>query len=340
MPAPHDAAHGPGAPIDAWLIPPDNPPQRVADKRRQPMRLSALFEEFCQYLRVEKEAAPRSIETYRWCFGDFESFAMQDVGGTVLVTHFTADRCRDYLYALSARGLQTNSIRVRLATLGSFGKWAVRREKLDKNPLDLITRPRRKARLPRVLRWETVERLLAESRVPRERAIIALASYGALRRSEVVALDVGDYDPEFGLRRVQGKGGAEAAVPLPAVARAIVPSIWRRSGLVAAVTNRCSWSATAPAAAAGRSVGWPITGSGRSSKPSAVGRISSSFIRMRSVMPAGSNCIGVLGGIYGRCKSTCGTRTSRRRQCTRGSRSTSCGRSSASSTSRGVKRGF
>ena len=118
--------------------------------------------------------------------------------------------------------MQANSIRVRLATLGSFGKWAVRREKLDRNPLDLLTRPRRKARLPRVPRWETVERLLAESRVPRERAIIALASYGALRRSEVVALDVGDYDPEFGLRRVQGKGGTEAAVPLPAVARAIV----------------------------------------------------------------------------------------------------------------------
>jgi integrase/recombinase XerC len=222
MPGRHDAAHGPGAPIDAWLIPPDNPPQRVADKRRQPMRLSALFAEFCQYLRVEKEAAPRSIETYRWCFGDFESFAMQDVGGTVLVTHFTADRCRDYLYALSARGLQTNSIRVRLATLGSFGKWAVRREKLDKNPLDLITRPRRKARLPRVPRWETVQRLLAESCDQRERAIVALMAYGGLRRSEVVALDVDDYAPEFGLRRVRGKGGHEAAVPLPEVAKVIV----------------------------------------------------------------------------------------------------------------------
>src|SRR6266436_4799539 len=66
--------------VDPWLVPPDNPPQRVADRRRQPMRLSALFAEFCQYLRVEKEAAPRSIETYRWCFGDFESFVMQDVG--------------------------------------------------------------------------------------------------------------------------------------------------------------------------------------------------------------------------------------------------------------------
>src|SRR5262249_8224537 len=136
MPWPRDAAHEPGAPIDAWLIPPDNPPQRVVDKRRQPMRLSALFEEFLTFLRVEQEAAPRSIETYGWCFRDFEAFTMQEIGGTVLVVHFTAERCRAYQYALAARGLKANSIRVRLATLGSFGKWAVRREKLDRNPLD------------------------------------------------------------------------------------------------------------------------------------------------------------------------------------------------------------
>ncbi len=186
------------------------------------MRLSALFEEFVTFLRVEKEAAPRSIETYRWCFGDFLAFAMQDVGGTVLVTHFTADRCRDYQHSLAGRGLQANSIRVRLATLGSFGKWAVRREKLDKNPLDLLTRPRRKARLPRVPKWETIQQLLAQSSDPRERAVVALMAYGGLRRSEVVSLDLGDYAPEFGLRRVRGKGGQEAAVPLPEIARAIV----------------------------------------------------------------------------------------------------------------------
>ena len=45
---------GGSSPVDAWLSPPDNPPQRVADKRRQPMRLSALFDEFLTFLRVEK----------------------------------------------------------------------------------------------------------------------------------------------------------------------------------------------------------------------------------------------------------------------------------------------
>lgn len=67
------------------------------------MRLSALFEEFCHYLRVEKEAAPRSIKTYQWSFGDFIEFAQTKAGGTVLIGHFTADTCRAYQYYLSAR---------------------------------------------------------------------------------------------------------------------------------------------------------------------------------------------------------------------------------------------
>lgn len=62
------------------------------------------------------------------------------------------------------------------------------------------------------------------SRCPqlRDKALLALMTYGGLRRSEIVSLNVGDYLPEFGLRRVQGKGGHEATVPLPEVARAIV----------------------------------------------------------------------------------------------------------------------
>jgi integrase/recombinase XerC len=186
------------------------------------MRLSALFGEFSQYLRVEKEAAPRSIETYRWCFGDFEQFARNEVGGTVLISHFTAELCRAYQYDLSRRGLSTSTIRLRLATLGSFGKWAVRRERLDKNPLDLLTRPQRKARLPRVPRWTTIEQIIGQAADRREKAILALMAYGGLRRSEVVGLNVGDFAGDFGLTRVKGKGGDEDSVTLPRVAREIV----------------------------------------------------------------------------------------------------------------------
>jgi integrase/recombinase XerC len=186
------------------------------------MRLSALFEGFVQFLRVEKGAAHRSISTYQWCFGDFLQFARGNVEGTVTISHFTAELCRAYQYDLSARGLAISTIRLRLAALGSFGKWAVRRERLDKNPLDLLTRPQRKERLPHVPRWATVEKMIAQSSDKREQAILALMAYGGLRRSEVVALDVGDYATGFGLTRVKGKGGGETGVPLPKVAQDIL----------------------------------------------------------------------------------------------------------------------
>jgi integrase/recombinase XerC len=201
------------------------------------MRLSALFEEFSHFLRVEREATPRTIQTYRWCFGDFEAYVMKQVGGTVFVTHFTAETCRSYQYDLSGRGLKSNTIRVRLATLGSFGKWAVRRDKLVRNPLDQLTRPRRKARVPAVPTWKTVQALLQQCTL-REHAILTLMAHGGLRRGQVVALDVGDVAPDFGLRRVKGKGGHEVPVVLPAPARAIL-----REYLA---TERAGAAATAP----------------------------------------------------------------------------------------------
>jgi len=141
------------------------------------MRLSALFDEFSHFLRVEKGATPATIATYRWCFGDFVAFVMKQVGGTVLLAHFTEETCRSYQYDLAGRELKSGTIRVRVATLGSFGKWMVRRDKLVRNPVDRLTRPRRKARVPAVPTWESVKKLLRLCD-PRERAILALMAFG------------------------------------------------------------------------------------------------------------------------------------------------------------------
>ena len=201
------------------------------------MRLSALVEEFCQFLRVEKGATPATIATYRWCFGDFVAFVMKQVGGTVLLAHFTEETCRSYQYDLAGRELKSGTIRVRVATSGSFGKWMVRRDKLVRNPVDRLTRPRRKARVPAVPTWESVKKLLRLCD-PRERAMLALMAYGGLRRGEVAALNIGDVAPDFGLRRVTGKGGHEVPVALPAPARAILRDYM--------TTERAGLPATAP----------------------------------------------------------------------------------------------
>jgi integrase/recombinase XerC len=63
-------------------------------------------------------------------------------------------------------------------------------------------------------------------------------AYGELRRGEVAALDVGDVAPDFGLRRVMGKGGHEEPVALPAPARGILRDY--------VATGRAGLPATAP----------------------------------------------------------------------------------------------
>ena len=91
------------------------------------MRLPAAFEEFCQFLRVEKEAAPRTIMTYRSRFEDFLQFARTE-NSALMVSQFTATLCRSYQYALDKRELAPATVRGRLAMLSSFGEWLVLRD--------------------------------------------------------------------------------------------------------------------------------------------------------------------------------------------------------------------
>jgi hypothetical protein len=55
---------------------------------------------------------------------------MKQGGGTVLLAHFTEETCRRYQYDLAVRELKSVTIRVRVATLGSFGKWMVRCDRI------------------------------------------------------------------------------------------------------------------------------------------------------------------------------------------------------------------
>jgi site-specific recombinase XerC len=172
----------------------------------RPLTLATLFEGFTASLAVERGCRPATIRTYRSCFADFLNFAEGNPRTPLAVSRFTLDLVRAYQYHLAERGLSATTVRMRLAVLASFSRWAVRRSKLPAHPVESLVRPPKRATLPTTLRWDAVQEVLSRSRSRRDRAIVALMAYGGLRRSEVVALNIGDVDPGFGLRRVHGKG--------------------------------------------------------------------------------------------------------------------------------------
>ena len=128
--------------------------------------------------QVERGASHRSIDTYRRHFGYFKNFAKDQIGGSVLIAHFTAELCRSYQYFMASKELQPGSIRVRLAVLGSFGKWAVKHSRLEKNPMEVITLPAKRSRIPGAPKWEAVEQFIARCSRRRDKAMLALMVYG------------------------------------------------------------------------------------------------------------------------------------------------------------------
>ena len=79
--------------------------------------------------------------------------------------------------------------------------------------------PRSRARLPKVLSRDEIQRLLNQPRGPspaalRDRALLETMYACGLRASEAITLEVRQLDLETGVLRTRGKGSKERIVPI------------------------------------------------------------------------------------------------------------------------------
>lgn len=123
----------------------------------------------------------------------------------------------------SGRSPSASTISVRLAALSGFYGFARRMGLVQENPAREVARPRQEEPTPRGLEAEEIRRLLdalpRTSSGLRDRAIVLTAVLTGLRRSEVMALRVGDLTRNGHVYyRARVKGGRERhrELPLPA----------------------------------------------------------------------------------------------------------------------------
>jgi integrase/recombinase XerC len=177
--------------------------------------------------------SPHTVAAYRWDLGDF---ARHCGAASPLAALGRLLACRQgeanalvlgYRNALLERGLATATVGRRLAALRSAVKLA--------NTLGLVSwqigisaprlEPRRDVRGPdrpeRAKLWRHLRSLGDAPRARRDRALVALMFDLGLRRGEVVALDLADFDQVSGTLAVLGKGRREKALMnLPPATRA------------------------------------------------------------------------------------------------------------------------
>ena len=184
-----------------------------------------LLEEFLDFMEVERNSSPRTVENYRHALGEFRKSV-----ATPPWKELTADHFRRYLFALSKRDLARPTIRLHFAALRSFFKFLTQRHGLIVNPLKEVQLPKLEKKLPLVLTATQIDELLSaplrverSKRAPvwmpaRDAAILELFYSSGLRLAELVSLNVESVDPFTESVRVLGKGRKERVVPVGAPA--------------------------------------------------------------------------------------------------------------------------
>ncbi len=178
--------------------------------------LQETIARFLEYLRVVKNASEHTVRNYRLDLYDFQGHV-----GDRLTALARIDRplLRDYLARLAARDASKRTILRRLSCLRSFFKYASREKLIEHNPMEGIDRFKPDKRIPACLSYEQVERFFSQPDTEtylgfRDRCIMELFYSSGLRVSELVGLNLSDFDAGNHRLRVRGKGKKERVVPI------------------------------------------------------------------------------------------------------------------------------
>ncbi|OPX86204.1 MAG: Tyrosine recombinase XerC [Pelotomaculum sp. PtaB.Bin104] len=180
------------------------------------------IDNFLIYLKTEKNASPRTIESYQKdLFSGLDFFAgqMEKADHALHPADLDHRVFRRYLAFSQQQGHARTTMARRLAAWRSFYRYLVREEIVAENPAARLANPRLEKRLPGFL-YEGEAKLLVEApdlKSPlgiRDRALLETLYAGGLRINELVSLDLGDLDLMGGYVRVMGKRARERLVPL------------------------------------------------------------------------------------------------------------------------------
>jgi integrase/recombinase XerC len=158
------------------------------------------------------------------------SAVVGQVGPACLSTNVldaSIEKIREFLTHLGEMNYSAATMARKIATLRSFYKWADRRGICNGNPMTQIRTPKQGKRLPRAVTIDQIEKLLVTPSDKdvlgmRDRAMLETLYSTGIRVSELVDLNLGDFEENGEAMRVRGKGKRERIVPLGSHAQACI----------------------------------------------------------------------------------------------------------------------
>lgn len=166
-------------------------------------------------------ASPHTLRSYSTDLGEFAAYFSPPGAPPCLPAGITALHLREWLGALYARGLSVVSIRRMLASVRSLFRFLAREGTVPTNVARLVRTPKAPQRVPVVPAAEQTNHLidsvargeLDQPHGERDLLIFELLYGCGLRVSELVGLNLDDFDRSEQWIRVRGKGRKERQVP-------------------------------------------------------------------------------------------------------------------------------
>lgn len=173
---------------------------------------------FTQYLKLERSLSENSIAAYKRDVEKLALFMEQDYAGASPL-QVTTKQLEKFLQFLNELGMSAYSQARILSGIKGFFKYLLVEELIQTDPAELIEGPRIGRKLPDVLAYEEIVKLLdaidlSTPEGARNRAMLEVLYSSGLRVSELVELRINSIYFDIGFLRVIGKGNKERLVPV------------------------------------------------------------------------------------------------------------------------------
>lgn len=181
--------------------------------------MHAAIDSFLQYLKIERNASELTLKSYSEDLKSLLEYYTDYVGNLPGPSEVDVAQLRNYLSYLHECQYSRRTIARRLACLRSFFRYCCREELTESNPAQPLRTPRIGQKLPHFLTSEEISRLLEapDTTTPaglRDRAILETIYSSGLRVSELVGLNLSDWDRDAGIIHIMGKGRKERVGPV------------------------------------------------------------------------------------------------------------------------------
>jgi integrase/recombinase XerD len=183
-------------------------------------RFPGLVLDFLSYLELERGLSRNTLNAYRTDLFQYgEYLAAHERDALAARPADVADFLAELATGEGRPACSAATIHRKAACLRSFYKHLRRDELIGDDPTAALSAPRRAKKLPQVLNYAEVQKLLASPRgseptTLRDRALLEVMYACGLRASETIGLELGDVDTHEGFLRARGKGSKERLVPL------------------------------------------------------------------------------------------------------------------------------